>query len=513
MKAQAPKEKKDAVELRGRPQEDVLNEIQALVPKNETRWLSFSFSPLARGEIEIKNTKRGLRGDGFLPLRNPALPTRDLGLHLRVRSRRITGSLAFRAGKGYLDFHRLNSILKRHPLALGIKGVEVISRPKIKNRLTSQGELEFSATNVKLKIQKAFLGSLDLSLTDQGPRVTRAQARLDFKKIAKVEMELLPRKDGYLTGKVQTDVTLGKAAGKGEFVWDEKGLQAGGELGYQDEKFDGKVRLKVASADRAKALLADKVPRWRPLHQPYAVFAEGTLTFHFTDWLTGSAQVIIDPWGHFTVCGEITPQAEIELFAQKDFRRELPPLEARASYGIPVIGNVFLFIGLGLELWATVGPAKFYNIKVSGQYSTDPEVAKDFRIQGSLNISAAAGIDARIEGGAGVEIADHDVKAGVGLTGRAGIKGYAEATPIVGYREQPETGKGEFFISGELEIGAQPFLGLSGDFFIEVDSPWWSPLGDKEWRWPFLNKEWPLPGTFAVKAKVDYVFGSGKWPE
>lgn len=30
--------------------------------------------------------------------------------------------------------------------------------------------------------------------------------------------------------------------------------------------------------------------------------------------------------------------------------------------------------------------------------------------------------------------------------------------------------KGEFFFRGDLEIAAQPFLGLSGDLFIEVDA-------------------------------------------
>ena len=63
----------------------------------------------------------------------------------------------------------------------------------------------------------------------------------------------------------------------------------------------------------------------------------------------------------------------------------------------------------------------------------------------------------------------------------AGIKGYGEATPTIGYREPANPGedrKGEFFIRGDLEIAAQPFLGLSGDVFVEIDAPWWSPVPD-----------------------------------
>ncbi len=514
MKEKAQKPKKKTIELKGRPSKEVLSELKTLVSRGQREWITFNYGPLAQGEILVRG---GPRGQGFLPLRTSALPAtalspKDLGLYLRLSPYGLKGHLAFRLGEKYIDFRRLNFLLKRYPLALGMKGIRLVGRPRITNEL-KDGELLFAATNVKLSIQRVFEGSLDLAFSDQGPRVTKVFSKFDFRPVAKVEMELRPDKEGFLTGKASTEVTLGRAQGKGDFLWDRQGLSAQGRLSYQDEKFDGSIGLQVVSANKAKERLADKVPKWRPLKRPYALFAEGDLTFHFTDWLSGKARVVIDPWGHFTVCGEITPQAEIELFPQKDYRKELPSLEARASYGLPVLGNVFLFVGIGLELWAVLGPAKFYNIKVSGQYSTDPAVAKDFRVEGSLNISAAAGLDARIEGGAGLEIVDHDLKAGIGLTGRAGIKGYAEATPIVGYRENPDTGKGEFFIHGELELGAQPFLGLTGDFFIEVDSPWWSPLGDKEWRWPFLNKEWPLPGQLALKAEVDYVFGSKEWPK
>lgn len=511
MRVPAREEKREGVDLRGRPGKEVVEEIQKRVPRGQKRRLIFSYGAMARGEIEIDH-RHGLRGQGFLPLLRPALPVKDLGLWVKVTSRGPTGYLAFRTEKGVHNLKHLALFLRLRPRALGLQGIRISGSSRITNRLTEQGGLEFAASGLRLRIKERFRGHLDLSLTDRGPRVTRAGALLDFGKIARVEMELVPAEDGYLTGKVQTRVTLGRASGKANFLWDRKGLQAQGDLNYRDEKFDGKVHLEVVSSDRAGKVLGSRVPRRRPFPRPYALVAQGVLRFHFTDWLTGSARVFIDPWGHFTVCGEITPQAEIELFPQKNYGRELPSLEARAAYGIPVLGNVFLFLGIGLELWAVVGPAKFYNLKVSGQYSTDPAVAKDFRIQGSLNISAAAGLDARIEGGAGVEIADHDVKAGIGLTGRAGIKGYAEATPVVGYRENPKTGQGEFFISGDLELGAQPFLGLSGDFFLRVDSPWWSPLGDRKWSWPFVHKEWPLPGTLGIRARVDYVFGSRDWP-
>ncbi len=113
------------------------------------------------------------------------------------------------------------------------------------------------------------------------------------------------------------------------------------------------------------------------------------------------------------------------------------------------------------------------------------------------------------EGRAGIEILDHDPKFGVGLQADIGVKAYADARPTIGYRDP-----GEFYISGTLEMVAQPMLGLGGDFFIEIDTPWWSPLSDDRWTWPLFSKEWPLTDPIGLSATVkDYVLGSGAVPE
>ena len=226
--------------------------------------------------------------------------------------------------------------------------------------------------------------------------------------------------------------------------------------------------------------------------------------------------MIVDPKGFVTIIGKITPQKEFTLFEQKDYVKQLFKIEARAAYGLPVVGDIFIFANIGMDVFAKLGPAKFYNIVVDGTYSTDPDKAIDFSIRGSLNISAAAGARLRAEAGVGLEILDHDIKAGAGVNGIAGIKAYAEATPIIGYREKGAPGedkKGEFYLRGELEVAAQPFLGLSGDLFIAIETPWWSPISDHKWTWPLFDKEWPLDTTMGLAASVDYVFGSGQWPK
>src|SRR6185436_2147052 len=147
--------------------------------------------------------------------------------------------------------------------------------------------------------------------------------------------------------------------------------------------------------------------------------------------------------------------------------------------------------------------------EILGTYSTDPEIQKSIQISGSINISAYGGLRLRAEGGAGVEILSHDLKFGVGLQADAGVKAYADARPTIGYRDP-----GEFYISGTLDIVAQPMLGLGGDFFIALETPWWSPLSDDRWTWPLFSKEWPMGDPIGISASVkDYVIGSGAVPE
>ncbi len=301
-----------------------------------------------------------------------------------------------------------------------------------------------------------------------------------------------------------------------------------GTVGYQGEKLFGSLLLIMMEEQQAKQLEAQKKAPDKAAAKPasatkgrkakkakYVVFGEGNLDFAFTPWLTGTANVILDPKGHITIIGKIEPQKEFKLFEPKDYNKEFFKLEPRISYGIRPILSIGIFGSLSVGAFAKL-EGKLYKIAVEGTYSTDPEKSKDFSIRGTLNISAAAGLKVRGELGAVLEILGHDVKAGAGLDCIAGVRGYAEATPVIGYREkkaaEAEDKKGEFFIRGDVEVAAQAFLALRGDLFVEVDAPWWSPVPDKKWTWPLGSKEYPLGRSFGLKASVDYVFGSGQWP-
>ena len=69
---------------------------------------------------------------------------------------------------------------------------------------------------------------------------------------------------------------------------------------------------------------------------------------------------------------------------------DLFKVEAKGGYGIPFIGQVGLFASLGMFIKAGFGPLTLRNIAFEGKYSTDPSVLQNFKITGSLGITAYA---------------------------------------------------------------------------------------------------------------------------
>ena len=56
-------------------------------------------------------------------------------------------------------------------------------------------------------------------------------------------------------------------------------------------------------------------------------------------------------------------------------------------------------------------------------------------------------------------------------------------------------------------------LSLSGDLFVELSTPWWSPISDHTWTWPLGSLEYPVPSEFGIGADIDYVLGSKQLPD
>lgn len=495
---------------------------------------------LAQGTIKVKKSGQDYNTPSLQGVRLtlPALAPLSRAnvtpvLAVRVERGAISGYITIEGRKNAPagNPQALMEAIKSHSREFGWAGIDVGKLPEVKSEL-KEGTLTFQVNNFPFKLGGFLDGNASFGIHNE--QVTfSGTANVRVGGAADAAMNIERNEEGVLKGETEANLTLAKFSGKlnAKYVGGIVDIQ--GKVGYKTEKLSGEITLLVTDAKTADSVAETKLPPEKIIASAQAAQAPapedgavkpgprklagyGTLDFALTDWLTGKATVIVDGKGDITIIGKIAPPVEKELFAQKDYAKQLFKVEVRAPYGVPVIGNIYLFANIGLIAEARIGPAKLYNMELNGEYSTNPKIMKKLDIAASFNMSAYAGLKLRGEGGVGLEVLGHDVKAGVGANATAGVKGYVDARPTLGYREKadPKEGKkGEFFIKGHMELAAQPFLGLSGDVFVEVDSPWWSPLPDKKWTWPLGQLEYPLPGEFGLAADVDYVLGSQQLPE
>ncbi len=495
----------------------------------------------ASGSIKVRKTGENtfdtvgkrenipLNVDFLKPLEGIGQPV----LGVKIRKNKITGYATLKVGNKV--FQNPNVILDKmraNSEAMGWFGMDKIRIPKSITNEIKNGQLHFGSENIKVRVGGFIDANLKLGLINDNP-IFEVDSTIKVPKLKPVQLSIKRDKAGRMSGRAAAEVDIANFNGAIDVKYLDGIVDIKGVVGYDTEKMRGKIHILVTDLATAKnAALQELGPenivqskakntgekegKPKPKTGPRALAGWGDVEFSFTDWMTGRAKVVVDHEGHITVYGEMTPPNEVELFPQKDIIRPIFAWELRATYGIPLLGSAFFFAKIGMDAMAKIGPGKLYNIKVIGRYSTNPRVFKAFTIQGTMNISAFAGARIRAEGGVGISIIAHDVKVGVGVEALAGIRGYVDATPTIGYREKadPKAGKkGEYFIKGYMEIAAQPFLGLGGDLFVELDAPWWSPIFDKKWTWPLGDIEYPLPGEFAMGANLDYTIGSDSLPE
>jgi hypothetical protein len=543
----------------------------ALTPETN-EWLAAQKGPvgvrvrlgtLAHGTLQVQQTSNGLNTTGkpqALPWPHPALVgLRAVGLEpvlaVQVRSGLVKGHLSMWDGSRLLNPGVWVSKLEKAADVLGWVGLE---RPQLDIGTNAlQGRMLVVRTKtLKFRVSGGFLsGSGTFAL--EGESVTfEATAKGKVPGLGDITVPITRAPDGSLTGSVTVAVSsLRNFSGQLTAAFGHGLLDVHGTATYTTERMSGTVTIVATDKETAKTLtesqLPDEVlgagralveptavadgapapaaangaapaaadgaaPAAGPRPGPRVVVGWGTLQVRLADWLGGDALVVVEPDGNVTVVGKVTPKMDKPLVEQQPERTlHILSLKPRASYGLPVVGNIYVEASVDLEAFARFGPVTLDKMELGGTWSTNPERLKSLELTGTLNASAVAGLRLTAEGKAGLEVLDHEIAAGVGLKATAGIKGYVVATPRIGYRElvDPLAGKrGEFFIGGHLEMAAQPFLGLEGYFFVELDSPWWSPAPDKRWPWPIGSLEYALPGMFGIGADIEHVLGSGQIP-
>lgn len=513
------------------PSEIVKKEIEEAAHKGGLD-VRIKAGPFAEeGVIRVAKKGEGYdsKDPAYLVLTNAWLQTIP-GLFLRVdvKNNVVTGLVTLK--RGGQDLHSWLQTIKAAEEKIGF-GFHFTD--KISNKIAVTNKLEGGTLSLGFKDFAISIGGfmdmkLNMELANLNTPVFDGSATVKMKGAEGV-VNVDNKNQGKLGGSGSLTITGFKGfSGLLEVKYDPvTGLvDIHGKAEYSGDKLSGSIDLVSTDLATANSFAKDAIKAAGGVENaqnaapPAAVPAPketgkrgiagvGQLQFHLTEWFAGTVNVIVDAEGHITVIGKIAPPAEITLFKQKDWDNELFKFEAKAYYGLPVVGNLNLFANISLHSIAKLGPAKIYNIEILGTYSTDPEVQKSIQIAGSINISGYAGLRLRAEGGAGIEILSHDLKFGVGVQADVGVQAYADARPTIGWRDP-----GEFYISGTLDLVAQPVLGLGGDFFIELETPWWSPLSDHKWTWPLFAKQWPLTDPIGLSAELkNYVLGSGNVPD
>lgn len=481
------------------------------------------------GRVKIKSDNRKYYnsiGKGSMPLLN-AWGDQIGGMHInfKVTNGEVKGGYASLTPGGGTENDWLQAIKKNSSL-LGGLGLNIGNLPTSINKFDN-GKLTFGVTNLKVEVGGFVSTLFNISVENTNKPKIDATGYINVKGVAKGQLKLDNTQE-KLTGQVSLAVDYKSFSGQAEVTYNPDGtVDIAGKAAYNANNLSGEIQFVATDLNSANNFAKDaiaaaggkenvqnaaapaSVPAPKANQKQLALAATGQLAFNLTTWFAGTVNVVVDGKGEITVIGKIAPPAEVELFRQRDWENQLVKFEAKAYYGIPLVGNLNLFANISLFALAKLGPAKMYNIEILGTYSTDPNIQKNIQIAGSINISAYAGLRLRAEGGAGVEIVEHNVKFGIGLDADVGVKAYVDTRPTIGYRDP-----GIFYISGTLEMVAQPMLGLGGDFFIQLESPWWSPAPNEKWIWPLFSKEWPMADPIGLSAVLkEYVLGSGVAPE
>ena len=308
----------------------------------------------------------------------------------------------------------LLDFIEEHPDAMRWAGLSDLKFGKGFTNKLEGGNLILRVDNFPFRIGGFLKGSGTFGLENEAVAF-KAHAHIKVKKVAEADLQIERDVTGGLKGKVELPVKIEKFNGNLIAAFENGYVDIKGRVKYSTKKLTGEVTLLVTDEETARNVAKQKLPpdqiivsateATAPAGQPAlarpgprAMAGWGDLDFRFTPWLTGKATVIVDGEGNVTVVGEIAPPLRIEIFPQKDIVKPVFKLEARALYGVPVVGNIFVFANVGIDALAKFGPGTLYNMRIEGTYSTDPAVLDRFSISATLNISAFAGLRLRGRG-------------------------------------------------------------------------------------------------------------------
>lgn len=518
-----PKEKKFSVSVKIGSFYQGTIELKKLGKAKEGETQKFELSSKTKRYLDVK-------GMEFLnPLKEaqiyPILVLNNFG-----DEQKTSGFLSVRKGQDAVTTNALGVIdsINSNLDKMGFLGIDKINTGGLENKYENGG-LNFKANELSVGVDGYIQASGSLGITNSA-FMFDVTSTVSVAGLAEGEFNLKRDEKGELAGKANISADIANVNASLTIEYEKGSVTIQGTGKMSSEKFSGEITLLVTDESKSKQMMhaalgvesmeaqapANPAGPAKKTKNNQVLAGWGTVEATITPWLQGTANVGVDNKGQVTIVGTISVPNEINLMEQRGIKHDLFDVEIRAGYGIPLVGQVFLFASIGMFMNAGFGPLVLKNVGFTGTYSTDPNVLQNFSITGTLGINAFAILGLKAEAGVGVTLLGHDVKAGVSVTAAAGIKAYAEATPTFEYKEQksPQGGKvGESRLKGHFEAAAQLFLQLTGSLFYELDSPWWSPAPDGREDYPLGEVQYPIGDSMGIGADMDWLVGSDQAPE
>ena len=241
-----------------------------------------------------------------------------------------------------------------------------------------------------------------------------------------------------------------------------------------------------------------------------------------TSPLTARAMFLVDPEGEITARGILRMPREYELVPPYNVPAE-PLIDrkwllAGADVLPGVGGDISVFVKV--TPWAGIGPFSLRDLVADGTYSTRDDTGTEIRLAGSLNASAAAGMNAEAGIEAAITIGVHTpwplpdltlkpISFKAGFAGKSEIRGYVDARPEIKVQKRKSGSDRsasplKYSIHGELHVAGEIIVKLSASVGIDVPS-----LISKSGS---VGIEYPL-ARGGISVTIDHEFGSDKLPQ
>lgn len=276
-------------------------------------------------------------------------------------------------------------------------------------------------------------------------------------------------------------------------------LTISGTVGYTKGRLSGSITVGVTN----QAVGADGKPSGTA-GKSLTAFGGGSLTLGITDWLQGTAGVMLKPDGSIEVVGKIGIPQAVNIFEKKEIKKEIfkaPTIEI-PIFAIPVgsrsIGLVAT-IGGGADAYASIGPGQLTEAAVEITYN--PAHEENMKVSGNakFRVPAEAGLRLYVRAGIGLSIGIARVAGGIELGGALGIEGAAEASVQVNW--SPSQG---FKFDAEASVYVQPKFKFDVNAYIEAVLDLWVTEFSKEWKWNLYAFEYGPALRFGIKFPVHY---------